>query len=126
MMEHQAIHVDAHAPVIAPRVAEIQRVVCDAAGLSIRDMTAPGRGLPHVAQVRQVAMYLARSLTQRTYPEIGRLFGGRDHSTVIHAVRQVQQQLTVREDVAALVRDATARLDAIVAKRCPATESAAW
>jgi chromosomal replication initiator protein len=43
-----------------------------------------------VARPRQVAMYLAKVMTPRSYPEIGRKFGGRDHSTVIHAVKLVE------------------------------------
>jgi chromosomal replication initiator protein len=44
-----------------------------------------------VARPRQVAMYLAKQLTQRSLPEIGRKFGGRDHTTVMHAVRKVEE-----------------------------------
>jgi chromosomal replication initiator protein len=43
-----------------------------------------------VARPRQIAMYLAKQLTQRSLPEIGRRFGGRDHTTVIHAVRTIE------------------------------------
>jgi len=45
----------------------------------------------NVARPRQVAMYLAKALTSRSLPEIGRKFGGRDHTTVLHAVRKVQE-----------------------------------
>jgi chromosomal replication initiator protein len=44
-----------------------------------------------VARPRQVAMYLAKQLTPRSLPEIGRKFGGRDHTTVMHAVRKIEQ-----------------------------------
>jgi chromosomal replication initiator protein len=44
-----------------------------------------------VARPRQIAMYLAKQLTQRSLPEIGRKFGGRDHTTVMHAVRKVEE-----------------------------------
>ncbi|MFB3149740.1 MAG: helix-turn-helix domain-containing protein, partial [Alphaproteobacteria bacterium] len=44
-----------------------------------------------VARPRQVAMYLAKQLTSRSLPEIGRKFGGRDHTTVMHAVRRVEE-----------------------------------
>jgi chromosomal replication initiator protein len=44
-----------------------------------------------VARPRQIAMYLAKQLTPRSLPEIGRRFGGRDHTTVIHAVRQIEK-----------------------------------
>src|SRR3546814_7947784 len=51
---------------------------------------ASKRRVRAIARPRQVAMYLAKELTPRSYPEIGRRFGGRDHSTVIHAVRTVE------------------------------------
>jgi len=50
-----------------------------------------------IARPRQIAMYLAKELTQKSLPEIGELFGGRDHTTVLHAVRKIsceRQQLT--------------------------------
>ena len=54
-------------------------------------VTYPYENLPRaVVRPRQVAMYLAKVLTPRSYPEIGRKFGGRDHSTVIHAVRLIE------------------------------------
>ena len=56
-----------------------------------------------VARPRQIAMYLAKQLTQRSLPEIGRRFGGRDHTTVIHAVRRIEE-----------LRAADAELDADV------------
>jgi len=43
---------------------------------------------------RQVAMYLCRSLTDSSLPEIGRAFGGRDHSTVLHAIAKIEQEIT--------------------------------
>ena len=48
-----------------------------------------------VARPRQVGMYLAKHLTQRSLPEIGRKFGGRDHTTVIHAVRKVEELMAM-------------------------------
>lgn len=63
---------------------------------------------PQVVYARHVAMYLARTLTAATYPEIGRAFGGRCHTGAIRAVRKIQRQLTaspeVRRTVAALKR----------------------
>ncbi len=44
-----------------------------------------------VVRPRQIAMYLAKALTSRSLPEIGRRFGGRDHTTVLHSVRKVEQ-----------------------------------
>lgn len=74
-----------------PRITidEIQRAVCSHYRLDKSEM-ASKRRVRAVARPRQVAMYLAKELTPRSYPEIGRRFGGRDHSTVIHAVRTVE------------------------------------
>jgi chromosomal replication initiator protein len=55
-----------------------------------------------IARPRQAAMYLAKTLTTRSYPDIGRRFGGRDHTTVLHAVRTIERLMG--ED-AALARD---------------------
>ncbi len=61
-----------------------------------------------VARPRQVAMYLAKQLTTRSLPEIGRKFGGRDHTTVIHAVRKIDELMltdpALAEDVELLRR----------------------
>jgi chromosomal replication initiator protein len=74
-----------------PRITieEIQRSVCAHFRLDKSDMVSKRR-LRSVARPRQIAMYLAKELTPRSYPEIGRRFGGRDHSTVIHAVRVIE------------------------------------
>jgi chromosomal replication initiator protein len=56
----------------------------------------------NVARPRQVAMYLAKQLTSRSLPEIGRKFGGRDHTTVMHGVKRVEQ---LRETDAAFAED---------------------
>jgi chromosomal replication initiator protein len=61
-----------------------------------------------VVKPRQIAMYLAKILTLRSLPEIGRRFGGRDHTTVLHAVRKiegaVEADVSLREDVELLKR----------------------
>jgi chromosomal replication initiator protein len=61
-----------------------------------------------VARPRQVAMYLSKQLTSRSLPEIGRAFGGRDHTTVMHAVRKVEELVKLdtafAEDVELLTR----------------------
>lgn len=74
-----------------PRITidEIQRAVCAHYKLDKSEMSSKRR-VRVIARPRQVAMYLAKELTPRSYPEIGRRFGGRDHSTVIHAVRTVE------------------------------------
>ena len=75
-----------------PLIADIQQATCTAYGLTAIDMIADRRGRA-VAHPRQVAMYLARYLTPQSLPAIGRMFGDRDHSTVLHAVRGVEARM---------------------------------
>lgn len=71
-------------------IDEIQRKVAEHYNLRMADMHSSRRAR-NVARPRQVAMYLAKQLTARSLPEIGRKFGGRDHTTVMHAVRKVEE-----------------------------------
>lgn len=67
-------------------------------GFSPEDMQSPSRRQPLVLS-RQIAMYLCRELTDLSLPKIGKLFGGRDHTTVIHAVDKVTRLLPADRDV---------------------------
>ena len=71
-------------------IDEIIRKVTDHYGLNMSDMLSQRR-TRSIARPRQVAMYLAKVLTQHSLPEIGRQFGKRDHTTVIHAVKKVEE-----------------------------------
>jgi chromosomal replication initiator protein len=71
-------------------VEEIQRKVSDYYNIRLSDIIGPKR-LRSYARPRQVAMYLAKHLTSRSLPEIGRRFGGRDHTTVMHGVRRIEE-----------------------------------
>lgn len=71
-------------------IDEIQRRVCDHYRIKQSEMSSARRAR-EVARPRQVAMYLSKQLTPRSLPEIGRRFGGRDHTTVIHAVKQIEK-----------------------------------
>lgn len=71
-------------------IDEIQRKVAEHYNLRVSDMHSARRARS-VARPRQVAMYLSKQLTARSLPEIGRKFGGRDHTTVMHAVRKVEE-----------------------------------
>ncbi|HJU16287.1 MAG TPA: chromosomal replication initiator protein DnaA [Stellaceae bacterium] len=71
-------------------IDEIQRRVAEHYNLRLSEMTSDRRARA-VARPRQVAMYLAKQLTTRSLPEIGRKFGGRDHTTVMHAVRKIEE-----------------------------------
>jgi chromosomal replication initiator protein len=70
-------------------IEDIQRKTAEFYKLDVRDFHSPQRARK-VARPRQVAMYLSRELTTRSLPEIGRRFGGRDHTTVLHACRRVK------------------------------------
>ena len=69
-------------------VENIQKTVADFYKIKVADMYSKRRPA-NIALPRQVAMYLAKELTQKSLPEIGDLFGGRDHTTVLHAVRKI-------------------------------------
>ncbi len=84
-------------------IDEIQKAVTQHFDLKPLDMISARRARA-VARPRQIAMYLAKRLTTRSLPEIGRKFGGRDHSTVIHAVRRVEELRDSDGDVDAAVR----------------------
>lgn len=71
-------------------IEEIQRRVAEHFNIKLADMQSPRRART-VARPRQIAMYLAKQLTTRSLPEIGRKFGGRDHTTVMHAVKKVEE-----------------------------------
>ena len=88
-------------------IEEIQRRVAEYYNVRLADMLSARRARA-VARPRQVAMYLSKQLTTRSLPEIGRKFGGRDHTTVIHAVRKIDELCQVdsgiEEDVDLLRR----------------------
>ncbi len=69
-------------------VENIQKTVADFYKIKIADMYSKKRPVS-IARPRQIAMYLAKEMTQKSLPEIGELFGGRDHTTVLHAVRKI-------------------------------------
>ena len=76
-------------------VEEIQRGVAEFYRVGLADLVGKRR-TQNIANARQVAMYICRRNTTYSYPEIGALFGGRDHSTVIHSVKSVEER--IRED----------------------------
>ena len=88
-------------------IDEIQRRVAEHFNIKMAEMQSSRRARV-VARPRQVAMYLAKQLTSRSLPEIGRKFGGRDHTTVIHAVKKIEElsasDTALAEDVELLRR----------------------
>jgi len=88
-------------------VEEIQRKVSEHYNMRLADMVGPKRHRT-IARPRQIAMWLSKQLTQRSLPEIGRRFGGRDHTTVMHAVKRIEelrsQDSQIAEDLEMLRR----------------------
>ena len=84
-------------------IDDIQKLVSAHFELKPVDLVSDRRARA-VARPRQIAMYLSKRLTTRSLPEIGRKFGGRDHSTVIHAVRRVEQLRDSDREVDSAVR----------------------
>ena len=72
-------------------VENIQKAVADFYSIKVADMYSKRRPA-NIARPRQIAMFMAKELTQKSLPEIGELFGGRDHTTVLHAVRKVAEE----------------------------------
>ena len=89
-------------------VDEIQKVVATHFGVTTADICSKRR-TQSVVRPRHIAMYLAKTLTTRSLPDIGRRFGGRDHSTVIHAVSKVSQMIeagdSIADEIDALTRE---------------------
>ena len=89
------------------RIEDIQKLVATHYNVSRADILSSRRSAG-VVKPRQIAMYLSKQLTLRSLPEIGRRFGGRDHTTVLHAVRKIEGAVgadpTLREDVELLKR----------------------
>ena len=74
-------------------VENIQKTVADFYKIKVADMYSKKRPAS-IARPRQIAMYLAKDMTKKSLPEIGELFGGRDHTTVLHAVRKIGEERT--------------------------------
>ena len=79
-------------------VENIQKTVADFYKIKVADMYSSRRP-SNIARPRQIAMYFAKELTQKSLPEIGELFGGRDHTTVLHAVRKIAELRQKQSDL---------------------------
>ena len=90
-------------------IDRIQEAVSDRFGLSVPELVSPRRSQA-VAYPRQVAMYLSRELTDASLPKIGKEFGGRDHTTVMHANAKITRLISEDRSVYNLVQDLTARI----------------
>lgn len=90
-------------------IAEIKAAACEQFGISAEELTSAGR-TARLAWPRQVAMYLARELTQESLPAIGREFGGRDHTTVLHACKRTSARISENTSSRTAVEELRTRL----------------
>jgi chromosomal replication initiator protein len=90
-------------------IKRIQDLVADRFGLSLDELCGEKRS-QNIVYPRQVAMYLSRELTDSSLPRIGKEFGGRDHTTVIHATQKVSRLIREDRSVYNLVQELTARV----------------
>ncbi len=90
-------------------VDEIQKTVADFFNLKQADLLSERRTRA-IARPRQIAMYLCKQHTTRSYPDIGRRFGGRDHTTVLHGVRKIEELMPKEEQIARDVEALTRKL----------------
>jgi chromosomal replication initiator protein len=93
----------------AVSIERIQQTVSDRFGLSIDELCGDRRS-QNIVYPRQVAMYLSRELTDSSLPKIGKQFGGRDHTTVIHATSKIARMIREDRSVYNLVQELTARI----------------
>jgi chromosomal replication initiator protein len=99
-------------PAATVTVAGIQALVCDVFSLTREELLSANRSA-RIAWPRQVAMYLAREHTSETLPAIGRQFGGRNHTTVMHAVKITTRRISDDREAYDVVHSLTARLQGI-------------
>jgi chromosomal replication initiator protein len=90
-------------------IDDVQHTICDAFGISLDELLSGARA-QRLTWPRQVAMYLARELTDQTLPAIGRAFGNRDHTTVMHACKRTAERMAQDPEANQMVRDLTERL----------------
>ncbi len=90
-------------------IDDIKQQVAEHYQLKIADMNSARRAR-HIARPRQIAMYLCKQLTTHSFPEIGRRFGGKDHTTILHAVRRVEELQAVEPEIASDIKTLAAAI----------------
>jgi chromosomal replication initiator protein len=85
-------------------IREIQKCISKHFGISMTELLA-SRRLAKIVRPRQIGFYLARKLTSRSLPEIGRRFGGKDHTTVLHACKKVEERMSTDPNLARTVAE---------------------
>lgn len=104
-----------------PRMAEIKEVVARHNGLTVADLESACRKKT-LAWPRQIAQYLCRTMTVCSYPEIGRVFGDRDHTSILFAFRKVEHLLKTQADLAQAIAVYEAEINAIMRRRVEADQ----
>jgi hypothetical protein len=97
-----------------PRIDHVQRVVAHHYGMAVRDLLSRRR-TREVVLPRQIAMYLAKMMTLHSLPEIGRRFGGKDHTTVLHAIRKLDAKVEKEAAFAAEIETLRAKIMGVIA-----------
>ena len=87
----------------------IMAVTAEFFGVTLEELSGPGK-TKALAQARQIAMYLCRELTDLSLPRIGQTFGGRDHTTVMHADKKIRNEISLRRKTFEQVQELTARI----------------
>jgi len=90
-------------------VEMIQKEVADYYNISVTELKAKKRN-KNILQPRQIAMYLSRQLTKLSLPEIGQAFGGKDHTTVLHSCKKIEQDVSDDRDLKSVIEKLTAHL----------------
>jgi chromosomal replication initiator protein len=98
---------DSHAPEIS--ASTIMAVTAEFFAVSMDDLCGPGK-TKALAQARQISMYLCRELTDLSLPKIGQTFGGRDHTTVMHADKKIRKEMAERRRIYDQVQELTSRI----------------
>ena len=96
----------------------IMAVTAEYFDLSMDELCGPQK-IKAFARARQIAMYLCRELTELTLPKIGQLFGGRDHTTVMHADKKIRGEMNERRETYDTVQELTARIRDRVRRASP-------
>ena len=84
-------------------ITRIQKIVAEYFQISVEDIRSKKRS-SNIAFPRQIAMYLCRKLTSESFPKIGTEFGGKDHSTVMHSVEKIEQEIKNNSDLAGIIK----------------------
>ncbi len=90
-------------------IEDIQKTIVSYYNISMSDFMSPRRSR-HIARPRQIAMYLSKKLTTKSLPEIGRKFTGRDHTTVIHAIKKVEELMAGNKNFESEVQEITEKI----------------